>query len=122
MAELDLIATFDKKSISLSYDNGWGFTNTFDGHTRVIVTERRGELREPIYIRELRPGLFLISWVDGEIGQLAQIIDLENRAVLAAVERTTAPALRSSAPRFQASTAEHRFGSTIGPTVAEWSG
>ena len=85
MAQPDPIASFDKKTISYTYDNGWDFTNTFDGHTRVTMTPRRGELREPVQMRELRPGLFFISWVDGEMGQLAQIIDLENGTVLATI-------------------------------------
>ena len=34
---------------------------------------------------QLRPGLFLASWIDDEMGLLAQIIDLENRTVLAAI-------------------------------------
>ena len=36
-------------------------------------------------MRELRPGLFLASWIDEEMGLLAQIIDLENGTVLAAI-------------------------------------
>lgn len=85
VSESDPIATFDKKSISYTYDNGWSFTNTFEGHTRVSVVPRRGELREHVEMRELRPNLYFVSWIDGEMGLLAQIIDLENRTVLAAI-------------------------------------
>jgi hypothetical protein len=75
----------DKKTISYTYDNGWSFTNTFEGHTRISVVPRRGELSEHVEMRELRPGLFLASWIDDEMGLLAQIIDLENGIVLAAI-------------------------------------
>ena len=85
MAQPDPIVSFDKKSISYTYDNGWSFTNTFDGHTRISVVPRRGELREHVQMSELRPGLFLASWIDDEMGLLAQIIDLENGIVLAAI-------------------------------------
>ena len=85
MSNHDPIAKFDKKSISYTYDNGWSFTNTFDGQTRISVVPRRGELREHVEMRELRPGLFFVSWIDGEMGLLAQIIDLENNTVLAAI-------------------------------------
>lgn len=85
MAHLDPIANFDKKSISYTYDNGWEFTNSFDGLTRITVTDRRGELREPIEIHELRPGLFFISWIDGEMGLLAQILDIEKGTVMTAI-------------------------------------
>ena len=36
-------------------------------------------------ITELRPGLYLASWIDEELGLLAQILDLENGTVLAAI-------------------------------------
>ncbi len=85
MSKPDPIDTFDGTSISYTYDNGWEFTNTFEGRTRVTITDRRGELREPIQIHELRPNLFFISWVDGEMGLLAQILDLENRTVMTAI-------------------------------------
>ena len=81
----DAIASFDNTTISYTYDNGWSFTNTFDGHTRISVVPRRGELREHVQMTELRPGLYLASWIDEEMGLLAQILDLENRTVLAAI-------------------------------------
>ncbi len=85
MSEQDPIATFDGTSISYTYDNGWEFTNTFEGRTRITITDRRGELREPIQIHELRPRLFFISWIDGEMGLLAQILDIENGTVMTAI-------------------------------------
>ena len=91
MTQSDPIARFDGKSISYTYDNGWDFTNTFEGNIRVTMSPRRGELREPIQIRELRPDVFLISWVDAEMGMLAQIIDLENGTVMATIPSEDEP-------------------------------
>ncbi len=85
VAQSDPIAYFDEKTISYTYENGWEFTNTFDGHNRISVVPRRGELREHVQMAELRPGLFLASWIDEEMGLIAQIIDLENNTVLAAI-------------------------------------
>ncbi len=85
MAQPDPIASFDKKTISYTYDNGWSFTNTFDGQTRISVVPRRGELREHVQMRELRPGLFLATWIDDEMGLLAQTIDLEQGTVLTTI-------------------------------------
>jgi MoaF-like len=85
VSEPDPIARFDGKTISYTYDNGWAFSNTFEGNIRVTDTPRRGELREPVQIRELRPNVFLVSWIDGEMGLIAQIIDLENATVLATI-------------------------------------
>ena len=91
MTESDPIARFDGKTISYTYDNGWAFSNTFEGNIRVTDTPRRGELREPVQIRELRPDVFLVSWIDGEMGLLAQIIDLENETVLATIPSEDQP-------------------------------
>lgn len=79
------IAKFDEKTISYTYDNGWSFTNTFEGHTRVSEVPGRGVLREHIEMTELRPDLFFVSWVDDEMGLIAQAIDLEAGTVLAAI-------------------------------------
>lgn len=84
MPRPDPIATFDGRTISYTYDNGWSFTNTFDGHLRVSHVPR-GELREHVEVVQLRDGLYFVSWVDDEMGLLAQIIDLDNDTVLAAV-------------------------------------
>ncbi len=85
MTQPDPIARFDGKTISYTYDNGWSFTNTFQGNIRVTDTPRRGELREPVQVRELRPDVFLVSWIDGEMGLLAQVIDLGNGTVIATI-------------------------------------
>ncbi len=91
MTEPDPIARFDGKTISYTYDNGWDFTNKFEGSIRVTQSPRRGELREPVQIRELRPDVFIVSWIDGEMGLLAQIIDLENGIVLATIPSEDEP-------------------------------
>ena len=91
MSQPDPIVRFDGMSISYTYDNGWDFTNTFEGNIRVTISPRRGELREAIQIRELRPDVFLISWIDGEMGMLAQIIDLENGTVMATIPSEDQP-------------------------------
>ena len=91
MTQSDPIARFDGTTISYTYDNGWDFSNTFEGNIRVTVSPRRGELREPVQIRELRPDVFLVSWIDGEMGLLAQVIDLEKRTVLATVPSEDEP-------------------------------
>lgn len=85
MTHPEPIEHFDGKTISYTYDNGWSFTNTFDGHTRISEVPGRGELREYIQMVELRPGLFFASWIDDEMGLLSQIIDTETGAVLAAI-------------------------------------
>lgn len=63
MNDLDPIAVFDGKSVSYTYDNGWSFTNTFDGHLR-ITDAPRAELREHVEIVEVRDGLYFLSWID----------------------------------------------------------
>lgn len=85
MATKDAISVFDHRTLSYSYENGWAFTNFFEGHTRVSTVEGRGELREQIEITELRPNLFFAAWIDDEMGALSQIIDLENMTVEVAI-------------------------------------
>ncbi len=84
MANPDPISVLDGRTISYTYDNGWSFTNTFDGHLRISRVSR-GELREHVEITELRDGLFFVSWIDDEMGLLSQIIDFEADTVLAAI-------------------------------------
>ena len=86
----DPIARFNGTTISYSYDNGWSFTNTFDGHLRVSHVPR-GELREHVEMAEIRDGLFFVSWIDDEMGLIAQIIDFENDTVLAAIPADDEP-------------------------------
>ncbi len=70
--------------ICYTYDNGWSFTNTFEGHLRTSQVPR-GTLREHVEMVQLRDGLFFASWIDDEMGLLAQIIDFETETVLAAI-------------------------------------
>ena len=91
MTQSDPIARFDGKTLSYTYDNGWDFSNSFEGNIRITMSPRRGELREPVQMRELRPDVFLVSWIDGEMGMLAQIIDLENGTVLATIPSEDEP-------------------------------
>ncbi|NND04487.1 MAG: hypothetical protein HKN91_17060 [Acidimicrobiia bacterium] len=85
MTKQDPIARFHKKTISYTYDNGWSFTNTFDGHTRVTEVPGRGVLNEQIEMTELRPDLYFAAWIDDEMGLIAQVIDLDNGTILAAI-------------------------------------
>ena len=85
MTEHDPIARFDEKTISYTYDNGWSFTNTFDGNLRISQVPGRGVLREQIEMAELRPNLYFATWIDDEMGLIAQIIDLETGGILAAI-------------------------------------
>jgi hypothetical protein len=45
----------------------------------------RGTLREHVEMVKIRDGLFFASWIDDEMGLLAQIIDFETETVLAAI-------------------------------------
>lgn len=84
MLTKDPISVFDGKSISYAYDNGWSFTNEFEGHLRVTHAPR-GVLREHVEIVQLRENLYFLSWVDDEMGLLAQTLDLEAGLVCAAI-------------------------------------
>ncbi len=84
MEPIDPISAFDGKTIGYTYDNGWSFTNTFEGHLRTPQVPR-GTLREHVEMVQLRDGLFFASWIDDEMGLLAQIIDFETETVLAAI-------------------------------------
>lgn len=90
MTHNDAIADFDGRSISYTYTNGWSFTNTFDGNIRHSSVPR-GELREYTQMVKLREGLYFASWIDDEMGLLAQIIDFETGNVLAAVPHESEP-------------------------------
>lgn len=80
----DPISILDGKAISHTYDNGWSFTNDFEGHLRSSNVPR-GVLRAHVEMVELRDGLFFVSWLDDEVGRLARIIDLEADTVIAAI-------------------------------------
>ena len=83
MTDPNALADFDGKSISYTYENGWSFTNTFDGSIRHSSVPR-GELHEHVEMARLRDGLYFVSWIDDEMGLLAQIIDFHAKTVLAA--------------------------------------
>ena len=84
MSDPDAVAEFDGKTISYTYDNGWSFTNRFEGHIRHSSVPR-GELAEHCQIVKLREELYLISWIDDEMGLLTQTIDFKAKVVLAAI-------------------------------------
>ncbi len=90
MIERNAISDFDGKTISYTYENGWEFTNTFDGNDRHSSVPR-GELHEHVEVVRLREGLYLASWIDDEWGLLAQVIDFETRTVLAVAPMDDAP-------------------------------
>ena len=84
MTASDALAQFDGRTISYTYDNGWSFTNTFKGDVRYSSVPR-GDLEEIVDIALLREDLYLISWIDDEMGLLSQIIDFQANTVLAAI-------------------------------------
>ncbi len=84
MTDPNALADFDGKSISYTYENGWSFTNNFDRNIRHSSVPR-GELHEHVEITRLREGLYFVSWIDDEMGLLAQIIDFHTKTVVAAI-------------------------------------
>ena len=82
----DALSYFDQMSLSYTYENnGWSFTNFFDGHIRISEMESRGTLRETVTIEELRDEIYVITWEDEEMGPITQIVDFPNQRMLAAV-------------------------------------
>lgn len=82
----DALSYFDKKSLSYTYNNnGWSFTNYFEGNIRISEMESRGTLRESIAIDELRDGIYVIAWEDAEMGPITQVVDFPKKRILAAV-------------------------------------
>lgn len=82
----DAESHFNKKSFSYTYENnGWSFTNYFEGNIRISEMESRGTLRENVNIEELRDGIYVIAWEDEEMGPITQIIDFSKQQILAAV-------------------------------------
>ena len=75
---------FNRRTMSYVYENGWEFTNYFDGLTRISMVGER-ELRETVRISEPSPDMYLICWIDDDMGMLAQIVDLKNRSLEVAV-------------------------------------
>lgn len=90
MIDTNAISDFDGTTISYTYENGWTFTNTFDGNDRQSNVPRGG-LHEHVEMVRLRDGLYFASWIDDEWGLLAQIIDFTTQTVLAAVPLDGSP-------------------------------
>lgn len=77
---------FNKMSLSYTYDNnGWSFTNYFDGTTRISELEARGTLHETVAIEQLRENVYVIAWEDEEMGPMSQLVDMEQEIILAAI-------------------------------------
>lgn len=80
------LSRFDQMSLSYTYENnGWAFTNYFDGSIRITEMESRGTLREVVTIDELRDDIYLITWADEEMGPITQVVDFKQERILAAV-------------------------------------
>lgn len=81
----DAISFFDQKSLSYVYENGWEFTNFFDGHTRITEVAARGVLHEPVKITRVGDDLFFVAWVDEEMGPISQVFDFKAGCMWASV-------------------------------------
>lgn len=82
----DATARFDQMSLSYTYENnGWSFTNFFEGNTRISEMASRGTLRETVSIEALRDEVYVIAWEDEEMGTITQVVDLPEQRILAAV-------------------------------------
>jgi phenolic acid decarboxylase len=79
------IDVFDQRTLSYTYDNGWEFTNFFEGNLRTSTVEGRGELRETVVVTKTGKDLYFVAWEDDEMGLITQIIDLGNNTLQAAV-------------------------------------
>ena len=82
----DALSHFDNKSLSYTYEtNGFDFTNYFDGDLRITETEARGTLRETVAIEKVRDEVYVISWLDAEVGLIVQVVDFPNQRLLASL-------------------------------------
>ena len=79
------IDVFDGRTFSYVYENGWDFTNYFEGDLRISNVEGRGELRETVVVTHAGPDLCYIAWEDAEMGLISQVVDLANRTGQASV-------------------------------------
>lgn len=79
------IDVFDGKTFSYTYDNGWEFTNFFQGDLRISHMEDRGELREKVVVTHAGKDLYFIAWEDEFMGLITQVVDLGNQTLQAAV-------------------------------------
>jgi len=76
---------FNGKKFSYVYDNGWEFTNFFQGNLRVSEMEKRGVLRETVEIASVGMDCFVIAWVDEEMGPITQYVDFSKKELLCTV-------------------------------------
>lgn len=82
----DAVAKFNEMSLAYTYDNnGWAFTNYFEGTNRISELEVRGTLNETVAIEELRDEIYMITWEDEEMGYITQMIDLPNKKMIASI-------------------------------------
>jgi hypothetical protein len=82
----DAMSIFDQMSLSYTYENnGWSFTNFFDGYMRISEMESRGTLREIVTVVEISEGVYFLTWEDEEMGALTQLIDLPGNRIYASV-------------------------------------
>ncbi len=83
----DAISHFDKKTFSYTYtNNGWSFTNFFEGNLRISELEKRGTLREIVTVCEFPKDIFMITWEDEEMGPITQVIDFKQNTIVAALK------------------------------------
>jgi hypothetical protein len=81
------ISRFDKKTFSYTYsNNGWSFTNFFDGNLRISELEKRGTLRETVTVSEISQDIFVITWEDEEMGPITQVVDFKQNIIIAALK------------------------------------
>lgn len=80
------IEYFNGKRFSYVYDNGWEFTNLFEGTLRISVVEGRGELRERMSFAHLGERRFFIAWEDEEMGPISQVVDFSTNTLWAALK------------------------------------
>jgi hypothetical protein len=81
------ISHFDKKSLTYTYsNNGWSFTNFFDGNLRISEMGERGTLRETVAVSEISQDIFVITWEDEEMGPITQVVDFKQNIIIAALK------------------------------------
>lgn len=83
-SEPDALAVFDGRTLSYTYDNGWAFTNRFEGELRVSPMDGK-ILREEITVTEAAPKTYFIAWEDEHMGLIAQVVNLNDETVQVAV-------------------------------------
>ncbi len=80
------ISFFDQKTLSYTYENGWSFTNFFDGDTRITKVAKRGVLREKVVVQQVRDGVWFVAWEDEHMGPISQTFDFNANRMWAAVK------------------------------------